>query len=148
MIDDPRYQMHSYITSAMIFIAFNLNRPYIGGEDNQVWLNFTAPNQVYTKALAVRKAICYAIDRKEINQINYEEEYKINHRPTTYIWDPNWYNEFRVKYDYNLEKAWEWMERAGYEKPEVFKTRSSLTFAAIAVVLVVFLRIKKKTGEE
>lgn len=146
MVDNPDYLVHSYISPRMDFIAFNLNRPNIGGEDNQAWLNLT-DDYMYTKALTVRKAICHAIDREEINQIEYGGEYNIVHRPST-CWLPEWFNDIRVKYDYNLEKAWELMENAGYEKPLPFITDNPLTISVVIFALVVLIRIKKRINKK
>ena len=113
-----RHEVQTYITYAFNFIAFNLNRSIIGGMDNQIWLNIPGKEE-YTKALAIRKAICYAIDRDEINQEIHDGEYMIMHSPNPRIIDYYYGTEF-FKYSHNLELAWEWLEAAGY--PNLFPT--------------------------
>ncbi len=112
---DPRFDVQTHVVYLMNFIAFNLGRHVIGGGNNQVWLNEPGKTNC-TKALAIRKAICYAIDRDEMNDELHDGEYLINNRPNplvySWVWPP-----IDVIYNLDLDRAWEWMEAAGYEKP-------------------------------
>jgi len=73
METDPRFEVQSALRSYITFMGFNLRRPFIGGDDNYIFL--TEPGyEEYTKALAVRKAIAYAIDREEINNVLHDGE--------------------------------------------------------------------------
>ncbi|MHA1555602.1 MAG: ABC transporter substrate-binding protein [Candidatus Heimdallarchaeota archaeon] len=70
-----------------------------------------------TKGLAVRKAISYAINREEINEVVHGGEYSIINYPifeTMGIWcNPN-----IIKYDHDLEMAKYYMSLAGYDVPD------------------------------
>ncbi|UJG43134.1 MAG: ABC transporter substrate-binding protein [Candidatus Heimdallarchaeum endolithica] len=114
---DPKFEVQSKLTNYLSFMGFNLKRPFIGGDDNYVFL--TEPGyEEYTKALAVRKAIAYAIDREEINNALHDGEYLISDSVTYTLLDFWYYNDI-VKYNHNLDMAWEWMERAGYLKSDL-----------------------------
>ena len=67
-----------------------------------------------TKGLAVRKAIAYAINRTEINEVVKDGKSTLNDYPI-YEWMTKWLNPDIIKYDYNLTKAKEYMMYAGYE---------------------------------
>ena len=132
---DSRYELLSYPRDYMYFLAFNLDRPYIGGEDNNIWLDEPGKTD-YTKALAVRKAICNAINLTHINKKFLDNEYLRNHNPNPYINDfiglP-----FPIQYDGNLSVAKEWMEAAGYSFDIItLKANSNIVIAVLCVVLI------------
>ncbi len=112
---DPRFDVQTFIEINLSFIAFNLDRSFIGRDDNRVWLDATGKTD-YTKALAVRKGICHIIDRYEMNQIIHDGEYLIGHEPSP-IYFPWFYPGFTVIYNKDYDLAWEWMEAAGYGRP-------------------------------
>ncbi|NHJ32079.1 MAG: hypothetical protein FK732_04385 [Asgard group archaeon] len=66
-----------------------------------------------TKGLAVRKAISYAINRVEINQVIFGGEYSIQDYPI-YQRMSKWCNPNIIRYNHDLEKAREYMVKAGY----------------------------------
>lgn len=109
---DPRFVIYSTLLNGYDFMFFNLQRPFIGGADNYEFLTESGKEE-YTKALAVRKAICYAIDRETMNDIVFDGLATICH---SVIWNSAtyyYYNEI-IKYDYNLDSAFEWLSAAGY----------------------------------
>ena len=111
---DPRFIISTTITGYIDFVFFNLKRPFIGGADNFVWL--TDPGKTeYTKGVAVRKAISYAVDREEINQVVGDGEWLISHSvlyPFTAFY---YYDDIAPKYSRDLELSQEWLAAAGYE---------------------------------
>ncbi|MBY9002124.1 MAG: hypothetical protein KGD64_14485, partial [Candidatus Heimdallarchaeota archaeon] len=111
----------------------------IGGSDNQVWVNGTEFGN-YTKACAVRKAMCYAIDRDEMNQVFHDGEYLVFDRPMP-VFGFTHYDVFPIQYDCDLDLAWKWMEIAGYERPN----GSNLLFlpACLSFILLVIHRKRK-----
>ncbi|MHA2256327.1 MAG: ABC transporter substrate-binding protein, partial [Candidatus Heimdallarchaeaceae archaeon] len=136
MQDDPRFEVQSEVRDYFLFLAFNLQRSFVGGEDNQIFL--TEPGKEnYTKACAVRKAICYAIDREEMNNEFHDGEYVIAHNPM-YPYTAFYYYDDVIKYDYNLDKAREWLAAAGYIKTE---TTNVITFSSILALLVLQISI-------
>ncbi|MHA1867945.1 MAG: ABC transporter substrate-binding protein [Candidatus Heimdallarchaeaceae archaeon] len=147
METDPRFKVHSALRNYLNFIGFNLSRPFIGGDDNYVFL--TEPGyKKYTKALAVRKAIACAINREEINNALHDGEYCISHS-VIYPAQAYWYYNDIIKYNYDLATAWKWMELAGYHQSEHTKTATkSLTLNSFiftsTVILIPILILKRK----
>ncbi len=114
---DPRFDVQTFITSSMTFMFFNLRRPFVGGSDNFDYLD-TVGKEEYTVGIAVRKAICYAIDRAEMNQVLHDGEYLIAHSvlyPSTAFY---YYNDI-IKYNYDIRSAFEWLGAAGYPVPDL-----------------------------
>ncbi len=110
----PFYSHMEYgaVIGGLDLLAFNLKRPFIGGSDNDVFLTASGKTD-YTKACAVRKAICYAINREAI--INQElPGFQIVHSPMYYN-KFDWYYSGIIKYRFNLDKALEWITAAGYD---------------------------------
>ncbi len=137
---DSRYEVQCHYIFGFSFLAFNLERANIGGSDNQVWVNGTEFGNI-TKASAVRKAICYAIDRNEMNQVIHDGEFLINHRPMMNYYFFYGSDEFPIKYDYDLDLAWKWMEAAGYENPN--PTPSLFFPSCLSIVLLIIFRKKR-----
>ena len=109
---DPRFTVQSQMPARYDFFFYNLQRPFVGGEDNFVFLDEPGKEE-YTKGVAVRKAMNYAIDRVEINEVLLEGEGIICHS-VTYPYHAFWYYNDIVKYDRDLEAAQEWLAAAGY----------------------------------
>jgi len=107
---DPKYNVQSLLTGSMSILAFNLDRSLIGGSSNYDFL-VDQGKEEYTRAVALRKAICYAIDRDEINQVLYDGECTICHSPLYPITAFYYYNDI-IKYNYDLEAAKEWFDLA------------------------------------
>ncbi len=134
MEDDPLFTVQNKIVNYMSFLAFNLHRPFVGGDDNYVYLNETG-KEGYTKACAVRKAICYAINLEEMNNDIYNGEYFTSLSPIHPI-HSFWYYQDIIKYRHNLDSAREWLEAAGYETP-VTETSDTTTTIVSAVFYVI-----------
>ncbi|MCG3222502.1 MAG: hypothetical protein H7641_14065, partial [Candidatus Heimdallarchaeota archaeon] len=142
MQEDSRFEVQSEVRDYFLFLAFNLQREFVGGEDNKVFL--TEPGKEnYTKACAVRKAICYAIDREEMNNDFHDGEYIIAHNPM-YPYTAFYYYDDVIKYDYNLDKAREWLEAAGYiETKETISTALSCILAIVMLQTSIFVKRRK-----
>ena len=145
---DPRFDVQTYINYKFNFVAFNLESSKVGGINNYIWLNETGKTE-YTRAVAIRKAICYAIDRKEINEDLHNGEYLVVHFANPRIPMP-YYGTDYVKYNHDLDLAWEWLEAAGYERPYTpTSTENSSTidfevFFSLFGLIVIYL-LKKKS---
>ncbi len=124
MQKDPRFNVQSFITSSMSFLFFNLQRPFIGGYDNFIYLD-AAGKEEYTKAVSVRKAICYAIDREEMNEVIHNGDYLIAHS-VLYPYTGYYYYDDIIKYKRDLKLASEWMGSCGYPVPDYTPTDNSL----------------------
>ncbi|MHA1115161.1 MAG: ABC transporter substrate-binding protein [Candidatus Heimdallarchaeaceae archaeon] len=140
METDPRFEVQSTLRNYFNFIGFNLSRAFIGGDDNYIFL--TEPGyKEYTKALAVRKAIAYAINREEINNNLHDGEYFISHS-VIFPAQAYWYYKDIAKYNYNLDMAWKWMERAGYHRSELTETATeSLTLNSFMIAYIILITI-------
>ncbi len=134
MEQDPQFTIYSRFTNTFSFLAFNLRRSFIGGASNFIYLDEVGKEE-YTKGTAVRKAICYAINREELNQEINNGEYLVTHSVIPSLLE-YWYNDDVVKYDYNLNKTTEWLTAAGYiETPTSTSYLSSIFFAIILIFL-------------
>lgn len=113
MLDkDPRYTVQSFITGSMSLLFFNLQRPFIGSADNYVYLDAIGKEE-YTKGTATRKAMCYAIDREEMNEVIHKGEYVISHS-VIYPYNSYFYSEDIFQYDYDFQASMDWLRAAGY----------------------------------
>ncbi len=129
---DARYQVQTQLSDTVSFLAFNLKRPIIGGPANYIFLDEPGKEE-YTKALAVRKAICLSIDREEISQIEHDGEYSIIHEP--FYWYSGLGGWDSTKYYKNVDAALEWMASAGYLL-DTAKTGSTYNLLALLTLLV------------
>ena len=128
------------------FLGYNMreNRPYIGSRE-------PAPGDPsITVGLAVRKAIYYAVDRHEINNVLFGGERIIQHYPI-YHRMSKWCNPNIIRYNHNIDLARKYMKIAGFGKldpPGLGPweiTGIVLTSVFIAGVIVfTFFKTKKK----
>ena len=96
-----------------IILGFNLKSQFIGGDNNYVYL--TQPGkESYTKGIAIRKAICYNINREKIKQtINNP---KIEVIDIIGISNEDYTNHSDVfHYIYDYAAAEEWLYSTGYD---------------------------------
>ncbi len=139
---DSRFEVQGrLVTYGFSFLAFNMERANIGGSNNLIWLNGTEFVN-YTKALAIRKAICYAIDRNEINSLQHNGEYLIFNRPMLHFGSTLYPHRLPIVYDYDLDLAWNWMKAAGYENPN--ETISLFLPSCLSLALLIIIRKKQK----
>jgi len=106
---NPNYNIQRKIGNSLSLLGYNLRetRPFFGNRlpcvnDPSISIGF-----------AIRKAVSYAIDREEINNIVYNGRFFINDYPIY----PNmgmWLNPNIIKYNYDLTKAREFILKAGY----------------------------------
>ncbi|MCG3220061.1 MAG: hypothetical protein H7641_01670 [Candidatus Heimdallarchaeota archaeon] len=144
---NPNFVVNTPRSSRHYFFVFNFDRPIIGGENNYIWL--AEPGKTdYTKAAAIRKAICYAIDNEEMNQLINEGDYILNYQPNPYIKNYDGAT-FPIQYDRNLTLAKEWMEAAGYSFDVItLQANSNLVMAVICIVLTSISVYKNRIGKE
>ncbi len=141
MQNDPLFIVNTKLSNSMTFIAFNLRRPFIGGEDNNVFLT-TLSKTDYTKACAVRKAICYAINRDEMNLVIHDGEFLTVHSPINPM-QTFWYYHDITKHRYHISDSKEWLEAAGYTIPTIITTettpeKTETTSSTISTISVIF----------
>ena len=127
------------------FIGYNMRevRPNIGSME-------VAPGDpTMTVGLAIRKAISYAIDRQEINNVEHRGEYTITDFPI-HLKMGIWCNPNIVRYNFDLDKAREYMEIAGFTIPEETTSTPGFgiyvglsTLFAISVTTVLIAKKKK-----
>jgi len=141
MQNDQRFSVFSYPSNSMTFLGFNLQRPFVGGVFNFVFLT-AEDKEDYTKAVAVRKAICYAIDRKDINNVVHNGEYIISH---SMILPSNTFHYYKdiIKYNYDLAEANEWLEFAGYNII-ISHTNSSFYLPLFCIIAIIVISRRRK----
>ncbi len=138
--EDRNFDVHKKFTYSFSFVAFNIRneRGILGDRD-------PAPRDpLLTKGLAIRKAICHAINREEINQVIHDGDYYIYNTPI-YPALGIWCNPDIIVYDYNLKRAKTFMEIAGFDIPG-FTTQLSINLYSIAIIFaaVILVLINKK----
>ena len=144
---EPRYEVQNIIKNILNIIAFNLESENIGGSDHNILIE--GPDGMnYTQSCAIRKAICYAIDREEMDQKNHDGEYTLCHSPM-YFYASFYYYDDVIKYYRNITIAKEWMEAAGFRfKSENDETYFNTIFTIICIILFSKLVYKKKFRKE
>ena len=104
-ITNPDITVQSKTMFYFGFVGYNMRpvRPVIGNAEP--W----GPDPSITKGLAVRKAISYAIDREEINQIVHGGDYTLTDHPI-YAAMGVWCNPNIIRYNHDLDKALTYMQ--------------------------------------
>ncbi|MHA1124398.1 MAG: ABC transporter substrate-binding protein [Candidatus Heimdallarchaeota archaeon] len=123
----------------LMFVGYNMRpvRPVIGSYDS--W----GPDPTITKGLAIRKAISYAIDVDEINQVIHGGEYtKIYHPIYTSL--GVWCNPNIIKYDFDLDKALTYMQVYGQSTSNTIDTSYYPLFIIAEILLCAVCLIKRK----
>ena len=110
MQENPKYSVYSKISNSIDFLAFNLERPFIGGENNNIPLTIEDLVKL-NKGVAIRKAICYAINRNEMNEVLLDGEGIIVDSITSPYYGLYYYDDI-IKYQYNLDEAKKWLSAA------------------------------------
>ncbi|MHA1355801.1 MAG: ABC transporter substrate-binding protein, partial [Candidatus Heimdallarchaeota archaeon] len=136
---DPDISIQSAIMYYFGFIGYNMRptRPVIGNPDP--W----DIDPSITKGLAVRKAISYAIDREEINQLLHGGEYTLTDHPI-YAAMGVWCNPDIIKYNHDLAKALAYIEPWGSYTSIVIGTNYYPLFILSEVFLCMVFLFKKK----
>ncbi|MBN1328061.1 MAG: hypothetical protein JXA54_01195, partial [Candidatus Heimdallarchaeota archaeon] len=109
MITNPSFFIQEDTLFSYGFYGYNMRevRPEMGDR---------TPSEIdptISKGLALRKAISYAVDRNEINNVVHRGEWLITDWPI-YPKMGIWCNPNIIRYNYDLDKAREYMAKAGY----------------------------------
>ena len=107
-LEDPNYDIQSDTSYRFDFYGYNLQRPIIGNKEP------ASLDSTITKGLAVRKAISYAIDRQEINDVIHRGEYSICDNPI-YPKLGVWNNPDIIRYNFDIDKARYYLTVSGYD---------------------------------
>jgi len=137
---DPNFEIQSDTTMSYGFYGYNMRevRPEMGDRTDSVI------DPTISKGLALRKAISYAVDRVEINNVIHRGEYTLTDWPI-YPKMGIWCNPNIIRYNHDLDKAREFMTKAGYDLGWVQSTpgytliitiTSLMTVASVALVIV------------
>jgi len=103
----PGITIHTSLSDKVSCLFFNLQSPFFAGI--QEYENCTYEGKEdYSKGSAIRKAICYAIDRNRINEIMNERWYSLQHGLISHIFTSQYTDEI-FDYEYDLVTANEWM---------------------------------------
>jgi ABC-type transport system substrate-binding protein len=145
LTDYYRSPLNSFLTNSslkvnpvnipsMSVLFFNLDSPLIGGSNNYEYLEAESKEN-YTRGVAFRKAICYAIDRVEMNLVIYDYSSQITHSVLFPFIEDYYFKEI-MKYDYDLDSAFEWLEALGYELYTTYRD-SYMEIIAVIVISVI-----------
>ena len=142
-LSDSNFVSYSTFSGNQYGIVFNLYNDIIGNISNFEYL--TDPGKEnYTKALAVRKAIAYAINRERINEEVFNSTYSLSQSLVSQKYS-SWVSDNSL-YDYNLTEAWEWMEVAGYRQDSLRANMYKTIFSPLVIlILVVTLKRTKRS---
>jgi ABC-type transport system substrate-binding protein len=140
---DPRIDLQRDTTFHFAFVGYNMreNREHIGSREPCL------SNSSITKGLAIRKAISYAIDLEEINNVIHGGEYLIHYTPL-YPKMGIWNNPDIIRYDYDFEMAKYYMYIAGYDL-EYTPTTDFISYTGMISIfsiysMVLFIAYKKR----
>ncbi len=142
MQQDSRFEVHDKVKKYFTFMFYNLRRPFIGGSQNYKFVDYPG-KETYTRGAAVRKAINYAIDREEINEKVHDGEYAISNSPF-YLSQDYWYYQNIIRYNFDLDASYEWMDAAGcithvITDPITSSTTSTIVVTSTKVIFSTFV---------
>ncbi len=145
---DSRFKVQSDETYSFGFLGYNMreNRDHIGSREP------CPGDSSITKGLAVRKAISYAINLVEINNIIHYGEYTINHTPL-YPKMGKWNNPNIIRYDFDLDMAKYYMYIAGYDidytpTVAIYGFTGLITVVTIFAATIFYTYRKKKKADK
>jgi ABC-type transport system substrate-binding protein len=141
LAENPDILIQNEIKYYFSFVAYNMRpiRSYIG-QSYTPW----EYDPSISKGLAIRKAISYAIDREEINQIIHGGDYEINDYPI-YAKLGIWCNPNITRYNHDLEKARYYMQGFNDQSIVSFeKGFSTLFFLAEILILSVVINKRRR----
>jgi ABC-type transport system substrate-binding protein len=127
-VEDPNYDVYGKYTFYIEHLGYNLreDRPIIANRE-------PAPGDPsITVGLAIRKAISYAINRDEINNVISGGEYLLQDYPIPYRLG-KWCNPNIIRYNHDLDKAREYMRIAGYGEEFIPSSLSNKEIAGIVI---------------
>jgi len=147
MMTNPNFIIQSDTTYSFGFYGYNMRetRPEVGNRE------LSTIDPTITKGLALRKAMSYVVDRQEINEVIHRGEYTITNWPI-YPKMSIWCNPNIIKYNHDLDKAREYMAKAGIPFPTPTNDNnwfghlislvffSSLGGSCLLVVSIVYIR--------
>ncbi|MGC9781460.1 MAG: hypothetical protein HZR80_19620 [Candidatus Heimdallarchaeota archaeon] len=142
---NSNYDIQRKIQTSLNLLAYNLHetRPFFG--NRLPCINDSS----MSIGLAIRKAVSYAIDREEINNIVYNGSFFINDYPIY----PNmgmWLYPNIIRYNYNLTKAKEFITKAGYptSTTEINSGFSWIITFSMLVIYSIFTATKFRKGKK
>jgi ABC-type transport system substrate-binding protein len=139
---NPNFEIQGDTTFSYGFYGFNMRevRQEMGDRTPSVI------DPTISKGLALRKAISYAVDRQEINDVIHRGEYTLTDWPI-YPKMGIWCNPNIIRYNHDLDKAREYMTKAGFdlgwEPTPGFSLLITLT-SIMTVASVTLIVVKKR----
>ncbi|MBK5114831.1 MAG: hypothetical protein KGD59_11675 [Candidatus Heimdallarchaeota archaeon] len=144
--EHPEWEMQSDTKYYMGFFGYNMRevRPYIGSRE-------PCPNDPnMTIGLAIRKAISYATNRVEMNNIVHGGDFVIVDWPIYSKMDV-WCNPDIIRYNYDLEKAKEYLFKAGFNSGWISPISLPIGFLIGGIIFVftttIWLKRRSKRKE-
>ena len=143
--DDINFSVQAETQFYLGFFGYNMRpvRPVIGNPDP------CEDDPTITKGLAIRKAISYATDLEEMNNIVNAGESIITYHPI-HKKQGIWCNPNIIKYTHDLAKAQEYLEIAGYAYPHGESNQSDFNWyyslSGLFFVFGIVILSRKKKG--
>jgi ABC-type transport system substrate-binding protein len=141
---NPNYNVQSGVANAFQLFCFNLreDRQYIGNRD-------PAPGDPsLTIGLAIRKAISHAINRNEINDIVFRNDYIVTDWPIQLAMS-TWINPNIIRYNHDLDKAKQFMTIAGFDLDISHQTQGyEISFLILSAITTVFVIHRIKSNKK
>ncbi len=128
------FEIQSKLIMQLGFFGYNLRetRPFIGSREPGLC------DPSISQGLALRKAISYAMDREEMNQIIHAREYEVVNHPI-YRLEGIWCNPNIIVYEHDLYEAERYMAKAGWDLPCTWTPTNEFSlFSIISGVISVF----------
>jgi len=140
---DPDFTVQNDQRYCYYFFGFNMRETRLKIGDRT-----PAPGDTtLTKGLCIRKAIAYAIDRVEMNNVIHRGESTITDTPL-YAKMGIWNNPNIIRYNFDIDKAREYMTKAGYDlgwTPTTPGFTMLIAFTSImAIATITYLIVKKR----
>ncbi|MHA1419564.1 MAG: ABC transporter substrate-binding protein, partial [Candidatus Heimdallarchaeaceae archaeon] len=136
---NPDFNVQSFLTASFSFMFYNLRRSFISDVVNDEFITIPGKEE-YTKGVALRKAMNYAINRDVMNEEIHDGEYLIANS-VLYPFTAYYYYDDIIKYNYDLDASSEWINAIYNITPT---SAPSLILAVISLGLTSLYIIKKK----
>ncbi|MCG3220060.1 MAG: hypothetical protein H7641_01665, partial [Candidatus Heimdallarchaeota archaeon] len=135
---EMRYEVQTLILDHMYLIAFNFESEFFGKSSNNIWVE-GPDGKNYTEACTLKRAICYTIDRVEMDEVIHGGDHILGHSPIFFN-TPYYHHDEVKKYYRNITAAWREFDSTRRFKVGINTTRT--THPSIIAVLCLILTSK------
>ncbi len=150
-IPEDNFNVEFKVENSLVFVAFNLDNDIFGGANNYV----TTSEPGVSKALAIRKALSYMIQKTLMNDAFHEGLFNITDTPISRYFTDYYYQSVTI-YPYSVSEAINYLNIAGFNistetngttEESSFEIVSSLLSLGLFTTIMITLRKRKTKGE-